>query len=251
MKTSNKILIGVLAGILLLGILPIFLLKGGINFSQKERIKGNGDWKKEAFNLSDFKNIDLQDNFEVRLKQGDFSVEVEAESNIMEYLKVENADGYLILGSKKGFKLKSSEDPRVYISMPDVNVITVSGVGKFRSEGNFKTENLEVMISGAADMELDLECTTLKTRISGAGDISLRGSADYFSTSNSGAGNIDAYDFVTKTTKISINGAGDAKVHATERVDANINGAGSVSYAGNPEEVNKQVNGFGSIKKRD
>jgi len=251
MKTSNKILLGTLAGILLLGILPIFLIKGNFNFSQKEKIRGNGDWKKETFNLSDFENIDLQDNFDVRLKQGDFSVQVEAESNIMEYLKIENADGYLILGSKEGFNLKSSDDPRVYISMPDLNVITVSGVGEFTTEGNFKTEDLEVIVSGAADMDLELECTTLKTRISGAGDINLTGSADYFSSSNNGAGNINAYDFETRTTKVSINGAGDAKINATERIDANINGAGNISYVGNPGEINKQINGFGNIEKRD
>ncbi len=250
MKTSNKIIIGVLAGILLLGILPIFILKGNFTFLENERIRGNGDWKKETLNLSDFENIDLQDNFDVRLKQGDFSVEIEVESNLMEHLEIENADGYLILGTKEGVSLKSSEDPRIYISMPDLNVITVSGVGAFTSEGNFKTEDLEIIISGAADMELDLECTTLKTRISGAGDINLSGSADYFSSSNNGAGNINAYEFETKTTKVSINGAGDAKINATERIDANINGAGNVTYVGNPAEINKQINGFGNIERR-
>jgi len=251
MKTSNKILIGVLAGVLLLGIIPMILVKSGINFSEKEKIEGNGDWQKETFNLSDFENIDLQDNFDVRLKQGDFSVEIEAESNILEHLKVENVDGTLVIKPEEGYSFKSSEASKVYISIPDLNLITFSGFGHFKTDGIFKTEDLEIIISGAVDMDFELECITLKTQINGAGNMELAGRADYFSSSNNGAGSMNAYDFETKTTKVSINGTGSANINATERIDATINGAGSVSYAGNPEEVNKQVNGFGSIKRRN
>ena len=248
MKTSNMVLLGILLAILILGVIPIFMVKGGISFSEKERIEGSGDWESKTYDLTGFEDIDVRYAYDVELKQGDFGVEVKAESNVLEKLDIKNSDGTLVLSKDKNFSFKNTKTPKVYISMPDLENVNISGAGKFETEGTFEADDLEVYVSGATDMELDLDCTTLKTSISGAGDIDISGKADYFSTSNNGAGSIDADKFVAESVRVSINGAGSANVHATKQLDVTINGAGSVSYAGNPEAVNKNINGFGSVK---
>ena len=50
-----------------------------------------------------------------------------------------------------------------------------------------------------------------------------------------------------KTTKITINGSGNAKVWASESISAVINGSGDIEYYGDPINVKNKVNGSGNI----
>ena len=250
MKTSNMILVGILLGIFAVILIPFLFWSSNATFSGKEKIESSGDWERKSYSLTDFDDIDVRYAYDVVLKQGDFSVDVEAESSVMEKLDIKIVDGTLLLSKDRNFSFRGTKTPKVYISMPDIENIHISGSGKFETESTFEADDIEIFVSGATDMDLDLDCTTLKTSISGAGDINLSGEADYYSTSNNGAGSIDAKDFVTESVRVSINGAGSASVHATQQLDVTINGAGSVTYAGNPETVNKSINGFGSVKPR-
>lgn len=250
MKTSNVILTGILIGALILALIPFLFLIGNSTFSAKKSIESNGDWDIEFYDLTDFKDIDIRYAYDVELKQGDFNVEVKAETAVLERLDVKTIDGTLVLSRDDHYSFRNTSTPKVYISMPDLEHVHISGSGKFETDNTFEADDLEIFVSGATDMDLDLDCTTLKTSISGAGKIELSGEADYFSTNNSGAGSIDAEDFVAESVGITINGAGSASVHATKQLDVTVNGAGSVIYAGNPETINKSINGFGSVKSR-
>lgn len=44
-----------------------------------------------------------------------------------------------------------------------------------------------------------------------------------------------------------VNGAGQMDVLATRRLEAQLNGVGSIVYAGNPPELVTTINGVGSI----
>ena len=44
-----------------------------------------------------------------------------------------------------------------------------------------------------------------------------------------------------------INGSGDAVLHVTERLSAQINGSGDIVYYGNPPDVSRRVNGSGDV----
>ena len=66
----------------------------------------------------------------------------------------------------------------------------------------------------------------------------------------SGAGNVSAGDLKAKDVDVTMSGAGNANVYASNKLDATISGAGSVTYAGDPPTVNKNVSGIGSIAKK-
>jgi Putative auto-transporter adhesin, head GIN domain len=42
--------------------------------------------------------------------------------------------------------------------------------------------------------------------------------------------------------------AGDADVHATEKLTASVTGSGDIRYAGSPKKVDRNVKGSGSIE---
>ena len=67
----------------------------------------------------------------------------------------------------------------------------------------------------------------------------------------SGASRLQAEELQTRTTELSITGAGKAEVYATDTLRTAISGAGKVSYAGNPKTVEKRISGAGSIHRAD
>jgi hypothetical protein len=56
---------------------------------------------------------------------------------------------------------------------------------------------------------------------------------------------------VARVVDVHIEGAGKARVNATESLKAWIEGAGVITYSGEPKTVEKTIDGIGRIKKVD
>jgi hypothetical protein len=63
----------------------------------------------------------------------------------------------------------------------------------------------------------------------------------------SGAGNCIAEDLDSQWCRVRISGAGKALVSVTEHLDASVNGAGSISFTGNPT-VKRKISGAGRVR---
>ena len=61
-------------------------------------------------------------------------------------------------------------------------------------------------------------------------------------------GDLNAESLQAKVVEISLMGAADAKVNATESLSVSIKGAGDVRYSGNPKTIKKSVAGAGSVR---
>ena len=56
-------------------------------------------------------------------------------------------------------------------------------------------------------------------------------------------------DLAAKTAEVTINGAGNAEVNATEHLKVTISGSGNVTYAGKPS-IEQSIFGAGSVRSR-
>jgi hypothetical protein len=63
----------------------------------------------------------------------------------------------------------------------------------------------------------------------------------------SGANHLAARQLSAASTNVTLNGSGDAAVHASQRIVAEISGAGSIVVYGGPKERSTQVNGAGKV----
>lgn len=107
----------------------------------------------------------------------------------------------------------------------------------------------KISVSGAADMTVDgLHGERFELTVSGASTSKLSGTVDHFEVTGSGANTLDASELQAKVVKISVSGAGDSQVWATEQLDATVSGAGNVRFHGEPADVQKDVSGAGSVE---
>jgi hypothetical protein len=88
----------------------------------------------------------------------------------------------------------------------------------------------------------------LKIESSGAWDISVDGSITKLEARLAGASKLNAKSLQTQTAKLSLLGASDAHVTVTDALKVSVIGACSVIYSGNPESVETNVIGAGSIR---
>ena len=226
-------------------ILFLFVLSFLIN-SCVNSIDGNGNVINEIRDVDSFNKIDISGGYEVVINQGDKeSLEIEIDENLLEYIKTEVKNNTLFISSEKSFG--KAEAFKLYITAVNIKDIDVSGAIELSNKGIYTGKKLEIEVSGAGDINLDLVVDKLTMDLSGASETKLKGSATDFEINLSGASELDAEKFKTQHTVIDISGAGEATVFAKKTLEVEISGAGSVRFKGNPK-VKKEISGAGSIK---
>ena len=156
-------------------------------------------------------------------------------------------DGVFLVTAGRDYRYRA-EGFSIDIYAP-VSVFEISGELEIEADcgGLACPEELTLLLSGAVDVRLsDVSADTVTVTASGAADIEAEGICSVFSASIEGAGEIDASELITGDSSVSIKGAGNAAVNASDTLTVSITGAGTVSYLGEPT-VTKNITGAGSV----
>lgn len=203
----------------------------------------------EERTVSTFKGVVTGGSEDLYVTQGsEQKVRIEAEENIIKNIETNVRNGVLYIEHKDRY-FSSHEQIKVYVTMKEIHGLKLTGSGNIIGETPIKTEELELGISGSGNIKLDVTATEINTGISGSGDIDLSGKTSDHNFKISGSGKIDAMDLKAENCAIQISGAGDAKINVSKKLDVKISGSGSVQYSGNPDKVNSNVSGSGSVQK--
>ena len=211
-------------------------------------IKGEDDPIIRTVDITPFSAIHLKGSAEINISQGmEQRVEIKAPENIIQLLNTSVVDNTWEIAFKECVRTGTLE---INITIPDINAITITGSGNVKSRNNLNVEQMEISVTGSGNVDLLLNCREIKTDLSGSGDIKLGGSTINHEINISGSGNVNAFDFSSVVTKVKIKGSGDAKVNATEQIDANVSGSGNVEYKDTGARVISDIQGSGDIVKK-
>ncbi len=233
---------------ILLAILSSTLLTTGC-FSDNDGLfnceRGEGPLVSEVINIDDFTGIELDIAADIYLTQGsEFSVEVEAQENILNELELDVQGSVLEIDFDDC--VRNHDDINFYITMPELRKLSIKGSGQITTENFFTVNDLELKISGSGDIDMGVNADDIEVDISGSGKIFMEGSADKFDTKISGSGDIKSFDLLANKVDVRISGSGDAEVNVVDKLDIKITGSGDVYYRGNPE-VNVDISGSGDV----
>ncbi|MCU0239349.1 MAG: DUF2807 domain-containing protein [Pyrinomonadaceae bacterium] len=193
------------------------------------KIEGSGVAKTENRNKSDFSNVDISGALTVEIvAQKDFSVEVEADDNLISYIKTEVKGDTLKVYSEKRLSPKTSI--KIKVSMPEISELDISGASN-ATLTNVKNENLRVDLSGASKVKIDGETQNL--------DVDA-----------SGASKIDAENLKSENALVNASGACKIDVFVTNELKADASGASKIIYTGEPKNIIKDTSGASSVKSK-
>ncbi len=219
----------------------------------KNRIKGKGPIISETFNISNFSKVNLDFSADVDyVYSNDYYVEVEAQENVIDRMDIEKSGSTLCLKFRTGTYLVKYDRVKFTIHSPEFEGGNVSGSGDIYVQGNFKSNNLNLDVSGSGKIDIqNVDTRNIDADVSGSGRIEAQGgTAVNVNTKISGSGrilleNVESEDVSTKTT-----GSGRTQVWATANLNAKITGSGHVYYRGNPN-ISVDISGSGKVKKLD
>lgn len=229
--------------------LPVFL--GSCRHFWGKRVRGDGNIKTEDRSVSSFKNVDVSGAAKVFVSQGDQpSVKIEGDENLLQYIEVNQEGDKIVVRERPGFNLQPTSDLKVYVTAPVYNRINASGACDIIGQTKIvNPEDLDLQVSGAGDIQMEIDAPRLSADVSGSGNINLKGQTKDVKLELTGAGHAHCYDLLAENARVDITGAGSAEVYASVKLDADVSGAGNVSYKGNASTVNQNVSGAGSVNK--
>lgn len=210
-------------------------------------VRGSGNIVTEERDVSGFHKIQLSGIGNLIITQGEEeSLTIEADDNIIPIIETDVLRERLDISFKRGYTFTPSATVKFYLTVVDLDEISLGGAGKIDCEG-FETEVLQFDISGAGDVDFDLEAERVEVVVSGAGNITLMGKVDSQEIEIDGVGRYDGEDLESRECAITVSGAGSATVNVSELLDVEINGVGTVYYAGSPI-MTQDISGLGKIK---
>jgi hypothetical protein len=210
--------------------------------------------EREEREVSSFSEISLRISGKVHLQQGNRqSVRVEAKSSTLEEIITEVKGRTLVIRFKNSNLFWRSFNPGrvdIYITVPEINALSVSGSGDIEADSKIKSRILDLAVSGSGNISLkNLDAKRVKAAVSGSGDILIGkgGIADEFEVAVSGSGNVKTENFEAKNINAKISGSGSCMVHAVDYLKARVSGSGNILYKGNPQ-IDSSVTGSGRVK---
>ncbi|MDZ4714281.1 MAG: head GIN domain-containing protein [Cytophagales bacterium] len=249
---------------------------------------------RETRNVETFTKISYRMAGKLYLKQGSAQkVELEGPADVLREVETEVKSGKLIIG-KEGRWMNWNWNDRdrinIYITVKDLEALSVSGSGDLIGEGKFITGNLDLNVSGSGKLQLEFSANgNVEADVSGSGDVDIKGTCNNFDSDVAGSGNVklavtvqniadlgvsgsgkivaegSAREIRTKvsgsgkvlagrmsatTCNVRISGSGDVEINVKEELDVSISGSGNVTYTGDPARVNSHASGSGHVRKR-
>jgi hypothetical protein len=177
---------------------------------------------------------------------------VEAESNLMEYIKTEVSGGKLKIYVEDGVNLSPSRNRDIKVTVPfeSIHKVSLTGSGDITSSDRIKSRNFEVHVTGSGDINLDVFSENVKGSVTGSGDIILNGTTTNLQCTVTGSGDFQAYGLKAENVKAVVSGSGDIEVSPSEELEASVSGSGDITYNGDPKKQDFRTAGSGSVSKR-
>jgi len=138
---------------------------------------------------------------------------------------------------------------KAYVSAKTLDGLEGSGGSDIAIEGNFKTDKLNLEVSGGSDFDGKLELNDLAAHASGGSDIDVSGSAKTIHIEASGGSDFKGSDFVVENCTIDASGGSDVYITVNKELSVDASGGSDVHYKGTGLIREIKNSGGGSVKK--
>ncbi|MXV16326.1 GIN domain-containing protein [Hufsiella ginkgonis] len=210
---------------------PLLFLALLIASCSKDRLEADGNIVTEMRTPGTFTGVRSSGSTPVHITYGTlYKVELRGSGNLIPRFKSTITGSTLHLAYERVNVVH--DDIEVYVTMPLLKNVDISGSGKIWVNGAFPAQQqLETRISGSGDIYVDdtFECDAVYADISGSGSANLQ--------------KINA-----KRSEAHISGSGSARLSVQNNLKVRISGSGKVYYSGSPV-IDSEISGSGKVVK--
>lgn len=188
--------------------------------------EGSGVAVAETRDVGPFRDVVLSGANQVSIGVGgEQLVVVRGDDNLVGLVSTEVQSGALVVDETGNFETVTPMS--VEITVPSLDEVRLSGSGTIRIDGH----------------ELD----SLAVALPGSGRIVGAGAVETLIVEISGSGEVDLGELVARDATVDLSGSGSVLLHVTGALAVEISGTGSVTYTGDPDRVDRDISGTGSV----
>ncbi|MDY6800130.1 MAG: DUF2807 domain-containing protein [Bacteroidota bacterium] len=219
-------------------IIPILFL-----YSCQESLFNSGEMITREIKTSPFKNIEINDIFEVYFYQDTIEkIIVKGGSNLIPNLTFDvNPEKTLTIGDNNNARWsRDYEKIELHITVDTLHFLTLKAPAKVKCIDTLKTPELKIFsISEYAEISVLVNCSNLYLVNSGTsgGQINLEGSTYNFGFWARASLQLFAGKFIAKKITAKNESIGNCYIHATEYLSVEILRTGLIYYHGDPETI--------------
>ena len=209
---------------------------------------GCGPVRTQEFNFTDFTRVEVGWAFRVEIVQSDsYSVSITADENLFNFIQVSQEGETLKIGLTQIMPFRTL---KAEITMPDLYELSLSGATRGTVKGFSSSHDFILDLSGASRLSGDITAGDAQFIASGASTIQLQGSADDMTVNASGASRVELASFPVNNAQVILSGASRGTVNLGGRLDADLSGASTLNYSGNPTLGSIKTSGGSTISEK-
>ena len=221
------------------------LLISCTNFDNQKR--GNGNVTTENREVTEnFTKIVVGQAIDVEIEQTNSnSIEIEADSNLLDHIKTTVKNGVLKISSD--VNIQNAEKLLVKVKMKQITEIETTSASSLKSVNILKGKTLRIAASSASDVDVEAEFESIHLEATSTGEITIKGKTLKLETSASSASEIDASELIANEVFAQATSASETSVHAIVKLDAKASSAGSITSVKKPKEIRKEETSGGEV----
>ena len=205
------------------------------DITPRESIYGSRNIISVIKDYKDYSRLQIGNGFMIDLDfSEEYSMELRVDDNIVEYVVISQSGDKVFIGldDDRSYKNITIE---VYISMPDLNSISLSGGSESLISGFGFSHSLDLELSGGSKIIGDIETGNLYADLSGGSQINLIGRGNNLELFASGASRAVLKDYDIYNANVHLSGASNSTIKCYGVLSADLSGASFLCYYGNPE----------------
>lgn len=214
--------------------------------------------------------VEVSGPINLTLRQGtSASLEVRGEQRLLANVDT-TVDGNTLHIGPRGILLRHRQPIEVTLVLPTLEHLSIGGSGQHTVSG-FSGDRVELNVNGSAGLRFNGRYRQIDSSLHGSGEVEVTGgnadrvTADVKGTGHmtlvggarelqaevAGSGELDARHLRAGDVNLSQHGSGSSSVYASEHVNVEMAGSGSVTVFGNPDRREVSRNGSGSVSFQD
>src|SRR5260221_4708717 len=167
---------------------------------------------KETRTVDTFTKISFRVGGNLYLRQGSpQKVELEGKKDVLDKIETEVSGGKLIIGTNRrwsDWNWHDNDDVKVYITVKDIEAISVSGSGDLVAETKLTGGNFDLNVSGSGSLKAEVEASgDIRADVSGSGSIDIKGKCRNFESDISGSSDVALSAAVTERAEFGGSGS--------------------------------------------
>jgi hypothetical protein len=233
MKTSNKILLGALALILILITTTLIIFSRALNSYESGNIELSGKKVEERREVASFNKLKVEGNIQVHYTQGAAGkLLIKADSSLMADFRSEVNDSELHLFSKRRGRNRSKIE--VFITADSINKVTANAGGIFKTVQAIKVNQFNSIGNAGGILNVDGEFFNLNMEMNAGAIGDFSGSCENLKVDSNAGAIVNAEKMVAKNGSVSSNAGAITNIYVTGELSVFASTGSIIKCQGNP-----------------